>query len=59
MIRKTINVVALLTIAFGASATGLNKVPTLRAAAMCQGGGETCFCESGKCVAYSGGCYCK
>lgn len=61
MIRKSINLLAALTIAFGALAASAAAPSTSRAQdpAMCVGGTEVCFCESGKCIATSGGCACR
>ena len=58
MIRKTINTLALLAIAFGAAAAA--PAPArLQDPAMCKGGTEVCVCESGKCYASGSGCSCR
>jgi hypothetical protein len=58
MTRKWINVAAFMLIAFGASASGVDRVESAaRAINYCEGGGQSCYC-SGACQASGSGCSC-
>lgn len=56
MTRKWINVAAFMLIAFGASASGVDRVESA-AINYCEGGGLSCYC-SGACQASGSGCRC-